>query len=48
MIEEPGAVSLFARIGGEAVIEKMVARFYDLMELEPAYAALRAVHGPDL
>ena len=26
----------------------MVERFYDLMDLEPAYAALRAVHGSDL
>lgn len=26
----------------------MVERFYDLMELEPGYAALRATHGSDL
>ena len=26
----------------------LVERFYDLMDLEPAYAALRAAHGPDL
>lgn len=31
-------------IGGEAAVRRLVERFYDLMELEPAYAALRALH----
>ena len=35
-------------LGGEPQVEALVERFYDLMELDPAYAALRAVHGPDL
>jgi hemoglobin len=35
-------------IGGEAVVRALCERFYDLMDLEPAYAALRSVHGPDL
>ena len=35
-------------IGGEAVVRTLCERFYDLMDLEPAYAALRSVHGPDL
>ncbi len=26
----------------------LVDRFYDLMDLEPGYSELRAVHGPDL
>ena len=34
--------------GGEPQVEALVERFYDLMELDPAYTALRAVHGPDL
>ena len=38
----------FEVIGGEARVKALVERFYDLMDLEPAYAALRAVHGSDL
>jgi hemoglobin len=38
----------FALIGGEPAIHSLVERFYDLMDLEPGYAALRAAHGPDL
>ena len=46
-MEEP-ATSPFADIGGEERVRVLVERFYDLMDLEPAYAALRAVHGSDL
>jgi hemoglobin len=35
-------------MGGESVVLALCERFYDLMDLEPAYAALRSVHGPDL
>ena len=38
----------FEMIGGEATVRALVERFYDLMELEPAYAELRATHGSDL
>jgi hemoglobin len=38
----------FEWIGGENAVRAMTERFYDLMELEPNYAALRAAHGPDL
>ena len=38
----------FEALGGEPQVEALVGRFYDLMELDPAYTALRAVHGPDL
>ena len=40
--------SAFEWIGGEPVIRALVERFYDLMELEPAYGALRASHGAQL
>jgi len=38
----------FAWIGGETAVQALTERFYDLMDLEPAYAVLRAVHGSDL
>ena len=40
--------SPFAWIGGEDRVRALVDRFYDLMDLEPGYAALRAVHGSTL
>lgn len=42
------AATPFESIGGEQKIRALVERFYDLMELEPGYAALRAAHGSDL
>ena len=38
----------FDRIGGREPIQRMVDRFYDLMESEPDFAELRAMHAPDL
>ncbi len=38
----------FDRVGGEARVRALVDRFYDLMDLEPAYAELRAVHPSTL
>jgi len=35
-------------LGGEAAVRALVERFYDLMDLEPQYAELRALHAPDL
>lgn len=40
--------SAFALLGGEARVRALVDRFYDLMELEPAYAGLRALHPTTL
>jgi hemoglobin len=34
----------FELVGGEARVRALVDRFYDLMDLEPAYAELRALH----
>ena len=37
----------FVWIGGEERVKALVERFYDLMDLEPGYIALRAAHaGP--
>ena len=38
----------YEQLGGEPVVAALVQRFYDLMDLEPAYKALRDTHGPDL
>lgn len=38
----------FEWIGGEERVRALTERFYDLMDLEPHYAALRAAHGSDL
>lgn len=47
--EEAAAVATpFEWIGGEERVQALTERFYDLMDLEPGYAALRAAHGSDL
>ncbi len=38
----------FEGLGGEAPVRALVERFYDLMDLEPGYAELRATHGSTL
>lgn len=40
--------SPYARIGGEPVVRAIADRFYDLLESDPAYAELRALHTADL
>lgn len=40
--------SAFEWVGGEARVRELVDRFYDLMDLEPAYAELRALHPTTL
>lgn len=41
-------VTAFERLGGEAKVRQLVDHFYDLMELEPAYAGLRTLHPTTL
>jgi hemoglobin len=38
----------FGRMGGESAVRELVDAFYDLMELEPAFAGIRSLHPPDL
>ena len=38
----------YTLLGGDARVRELVDRFYDLMDLEPAYAELRAAHGTTL
>lgn len=44
----PAQATPFELLGGHPVIERIVERFYDLMEQDPAYVELRALHAPDL
>ncbi len=46
-LEEP-RVTPFECLGGSATIQRITDRFYDLMDSDPAYGALRAMHAPDL
>lgn len=46
--EKPPFGTPYEWIGGEAKVRALVERFYDLMDLEPQYAALRAAHGTEL
>ena len=46
--EKPPFATPFEWIGGEEKVRALVDRFYDLMDLEPDYAELRAAHGTEL
>ena len=43
-----GEPTPFDRLGGESAVRTLVDRFYDLMDLEPAYVGLRGLHPPTL
>ena len=38
----------YEMIGGEAVLRRVVDRFYDIMDNDPAAARIRAMHAADL
>ena len=38
----------FYRLGGHPTMSAITDRFYDLMDSDPTYAELRALHAPDL
>ena len=42
------AATPFELLGGEAGVRALVDRFYDLMDLEPEFAGLRAMHPTTL
>lgn len=42
------AATLFQQLGGEPAVRALVDRFYDLMDLEPAYAGIRRLHPDSL
>lgn len=46
--DQPAFATPFEWIGGEPAVRRLVDRFYDLMDLEPAYTELRAAHGSTL
>jgi len=45
---DPKQVTPFEQLGGIDGVRALVDRFYDLMDLEPDFAALRALHPPTL
>jgi len=45
---DPQTTTPFVRLGGESGVRALVDRFYDLMDLEPAYAGIRAMHPANL
>jgi len=42
------APTTFEKIGGDAAVAQLTARFYDLMDTVPQFAELRALHPEDL
>jgi hemoglobin len=48
MSDEDNTPTPYELLGGDPAIQAIVGRFYDLMDQDPTYAALRRIHGPDL
>jgi hemoglobin len=48
MSAEQTTSTLFDLLGGESALRQVVHRFYELMDEDPAFIGLRAIHGRDL
>jgi hemoglobin len=48
MADSGVAISMFERIGGSATIDRLVDRFYELMDTLPEANTIRAMHAADL
>ena len=46
--QEQDSPTPYELLGGDSKVRELVDRFYDLMDLEPGYDALRRVHGSSL
>jgi hemoglobin len=46
--QETQPATIYEMIGGDAKVRELVDRFYDLMDIEPAYAGIRAMHPTTL
>lgn len=46
--DQDEASALYRAVGGDAGVRGLVDRFYDLMDLDPDFAELRALHPPAL
>ncbi len=47
-MSEAESAKPFVHLGGEAGVRALVDRFYDLMDLEPIFAGIRALHPTEL
>lgn len=47
-MEQNNTTSVYEKIGGEPVVARLCARFYELMDTVPQFAELRAMHPPSL
>ncbi len=48
MTEPAETQTTYEKIGGEAAVSRLTARFYELMDTVPQFAELRAMHPEDL
>lgn len=48
IIEDTQQQTLYELLGGETKLRELVDRFYDLMDLEPEFVGIRALHPPSM